>query len=249
MANGSNTIDLEEIKRRTQQLGEEDARGKDTQFKFHLQTLEGSYHAVLSNDKNKHGDKVDDATLLSQIYFKARSAQSMWDAKSANNRKLISTARLDIRAGACTDWGQGEPLNTVHKLTSIWQNLRKAPTNQGKLEDATNVLHRYLRMQLKRPDLLEDAELRQICFKRVKDPRSLEQFWQDTEETFRKLKVGSLASSTLQDNHSLVDLIRDACKDRREALRVEAELVALAEEEADEESQRLSDEQDANAFK
>lgn len=230
MANGSNTIDLEEIKRRTQQLGEEDAKGKDTQIKFHLQVLEGAFHGVLSNDKDKHGTGLDDATMLSQIYFKARAANSMWDAKSANNRKLISTARLDIRRGADTTWGQGEPLNTVHRLMSIWQNLRQAPVNTGKLEDATNVLHRFLRMLGKRTDLPDDAELRNYCFKRTKDPRSLEQFWKDTEKTFRKLKLGTLASSTLQDDHSLVDLIRDACKDRREALRVEAQ--QAAEEEA-----------------
>jgi len=232
MTNIPNTIDLAEIQRRTQQLGEEDAKGKDTQIKFHLQVFEGAYHNVLTNEKNKHGQGVDDATMLSQIYFKARAANSAWDAKSANNRKLISTARLEIRAGGCQDWGSGEPLNTVHRLMSIWQNLRKAPVNQGKLEDTVNVLHRYLRAQLKRKDLFDTAELRQICFKRTKDPKTLERFWEDTAETFRKLKLGTLASSTLHDDHALVIDMQEQIKSRIDALRIEAE--QAAQEAADE---------------
>ena len=76
MANIPNTINLEEIKARTKQLGEENAKGCDTQIKFHLQIAEGSFHGVLSNDKDKHGKGIDDATMLSEVYFKARAANT-----------------------------------------------------------------------------------------------------------------------------------------------------------------------------
>jgi hypothetical protein len=233
MANIANTIGIDEIKARTKQLGEEDAKGKDTQIKFHLQVFEGSFHGVLSNDKDKHGKGIDDATMLSEVYHKARQANVIWDAKASNQRKLISTARTDIRGGQWGKGGSNEPLNTVHKLMSIWQNQRKVPQNAGKMDDAVNVLHRYLRLQLKRNSLLEDDELRGLCFKKIKDPRSLEKFWEDTEKTFKKLKLGTLAASTLQDDHSLVAEIQERIKDRREALRLDAEI------EAEEEAERL----------
>lgn len=245
MANIPNTIDLQTIKDRAKQLGEESAKGGDAQVKFHLQIFEGSFHTTLSNDKDKHGKGIDDATMLSEIYFKARAANAQWDAKAANNRKLISTARLDIRAGQWAKGGSNEPLSTVHNLMSIWQNMRKSPQNQGRMEDATNVLHRYFRLQLKRNDLLEDAELRTLCTKRVKDPKSLEKFWEDTAKAFQKLKVGSLASSTLQDDHSAVDLIRNACKERLSDLKTAEQLAA--EEEAALTAQEISDAADEAA--
>ena len=245
MANLSNTISLDEIKSRTKQLGEENAKGADTQIKFHLQVFEGAFHTTLGAEKDKHGKGVDDAHMLSEIYFKARAANTQWDAKAGNNRKLISTARLDIKAGQWAKGGSGEPLNTVHKLMSIWQNQRKVPQNQGKLDDAVNVLHRYFRLQLKRNAVLEDDELRGLCFKKIKDPRSLEKFWQDQEKTFQKLKVGSLASSTLQDDHAAVDAIRAFCKERLTDLKTAAQLAE--EEEAALTAQEISEAADEAA--
>ncbi len=245
MANIPNTIGLEEIKSRVKQLGEENAKGADTQIKFHLQVLEGAFHAVLSNDKDRHGKGIDDATMLSSEYFKARQANVIWDAKAANNRKLISTARLDIRTGQWAKGGSGEPLNTVHKLMDIWQKQRKAPQNAGKMEDAANVLHRYCRLQLKRNSVLEDEELRSLCFKKIKDPRSLEKFWDDTAKMFQKLKVGSLQAATLQDDHAIVQDIRDKCAERIQALKTAAQLEA--EEEAALTAQEISDAADEAA--
>jgi hypothetical protein len=232
------TISLLELKARARQLGEENAKGADTQIKFHLSVFEGAYHGVLDKTKDKHGPGIDDATLLSKEYFEGRNKTVIWDSKAPNQRKLISTARADMRGGK---WeGDGDVLNMVHKLMSIWQNMRKVPANSGKMEDAANVLHRTLRVLLKRDAVLEDAELRALCLKESRKPRDLEKFWTDTAEMFQKLKVGSLASSTLQDDDPAVTSIRELCVSRVDALReqrrLEAEEEATATAEAAEEA-------------
>jgi hypothetical protein len=228
-----NKITRDVIEQRTKECGVDAGKGGDSQIKYHLTLLEGAYHGVL--DPVKHKDpqdptKVlrDDASDLSEIYYKAQSGANTFNAKAGNQRKLISTSRLSLRGGQCT---KGDILATVNDLMNIRNKLKKDPKNAPRLDDAVNVLHRALRVQLKpdRAGPLEKEELESLCFKKVKDPRSLEKFWEDTDKTFRKLALGTLQSSQLEDTAAEVAAVRDLCKQRLRTLRGQIDEDAEAE--------------------
>jgi hypothetical protein len=164
-----NTITFDEMLTKATELGEQAGKGVDTQIKFMLTSVEGGYHNTCDLAKNKHGTDIDDATKLSEAYFKARTGSVVFDCKAPNQRKLISTVRTGIKLGAWPKGGNGEPVATVNNLMTIRQNLRKIPGNSVKLDDAVNVLMKYARTQLKRDQLVSDEELKQMCFKKTHD--------------------------------------------------------------------------------
>lgn len=212
-----NRITREMIDEKTRETGADAAKGVDAQIRFQLVCLEGAYHAVLDpviHKDKKTGDVVrDDAADLAKLYYESRSKANIFDAKAANIKKLVSTTRLVLRGGQCQ---KGDILATVNELMSIRSTLRKDPKMAPHVIDATNVLHTALRLQLKadRSTPLEHEEMKAICLKKPKNPKSLEKFWEDLAETFRKLKVGSLAASTLQDTVPMVDQIEQMAKER-----------------------------------
>jgi hypothetical protein len=181
-------------------LGEEAGKGVDTQIKFMLSTVEGGYHNAIDLAPNKHGTGIDDATKLSEAYFKARSGAVVFDAKAPNQRKLISTVRTSIKLGAWPKGGNGEPLATVNNLMTLRQNLKKNPAKAKKLDDATNTLLKYARVQLKRDQLVPDTELEEFCLKKEADVATVEDILARTVKQLDKLIDGSAAHGTAQCN-------------------------------------------------
>lgn len=221
-----NKITFADLMQAVTDLGEQAGKGVDTQIKFMLKAVEGGYHGALDLGANKHGKNVDDATKLSEAYFKARSGAVVFDAKAPNQRKLISTVRTSIKLGSWPKGGNGEPLATVNNLMTMRQTLKKDPVQAKRLDDATNTLLKYARAQLKRDSIVSDAELREMCFKKEADPATVEDIIARTTKQLDKLIDGSAANGTAQCNTTNI-------KDARQALRQELAAIATARGKAE----------------
>jgi len=194
-------------------LGEQAGKGKDTQIKFLLSCLEGGYHGAVDLVPNKHGTEVDDATKLAEAYVKAQGTATVFDHKSANQRKLISTLRTSIKLGAWPKGGAGEPLQTVDQLIAHRQKLRKDPTiDKKKLDDAANTFLRYARAQLKRDTLIEGDELYSFCFKPTRDPATAEERVEQLRNSVKQLIDGN--KQGVQDSSPKVRDAMQALTDR-----------------------------------
>lgn len=210
----ANTITFADLAQTAADLGAEAGKGKDTQVKFLLKAVEGGYHNALDMNPSKHGTDVDDATKLTEIYVKAQTGATIFDAKAPNQRKTISCIRTCIKLGGWPKGGNGEPLATVNNLITERQRLRKIPTEAKKLDDAANTLLKYARTQLKRDQLIDDAELKTFCYKPTPDLPTAEDIIERTVKQLDKLIDGSAAHSTAQDNSKEVRDARHALRQR-----------------------------------
>lgn len=210
----SNVISFADLLQTAATLGAEAGKGKDTQVKFLLKTVEGAYHNALDLSRNKHGAEVDDATKLAEAYVKAQQGAVVFDAKSANQMKLISTLRTSIKLGAWPKGGNGEPLATVNNLMTIRQNLRKIPAEAKRLDDAANTLLKYARAQLKVDRLLDDAQLKELCYKPGKGLPTAEELLERTAKQLDALITGKAGQGTVQDNSKEVRDARFALRQR-----------------------------------
>lgn len=211
----TNTTTFADLLQTASDLGAEAGKGKDTQIKFLLKAVEGGYHGAVDLSASKHGTDVDDATKLSEAYVKAQQGAVVFDAKAPNQRKLISTVRTGIKLGGWPKGGNGEPLATVNNLMTMRQNLRKIPAEAKKLDDAANTLMKYARAQLKRDTLIDDAELKEFCYKPGQKLPTAEDIIESMVKQLDKLVDGSAAHGTAQDNSAEV---RDARQDLRKRL-------------------------------
>lgn len=198
-APASNKPTFEDMLQVAQQLGSEAGKGKDTQIKFLLKAVEGGYHNALELSPNKHGTGVDDATKLAEAYVTAQRTATVFDAKAGNQQKLISTIRTSIKLGSWPKGGTGEPLATVNNLMTIRQNLKKIPAEAKKLDDAANTLMKYARAQLKADKLLDDAQLKEFCYRPGKDDPTVEDIIEKCAKQLDKLFTGEAGNGTLQD--------------------------------------------------
>jgi hypothetical protein len=213
-----NTITFQDVLDAASLLGSEAGKGKDTQIKFLLKTVEGGYHNVLDLAGNKHGTDVDDATKISEAYVKGQQGAVVFDAKAPNQRKQVSITRTCIKLGSWTKGGNGEPLATVNGLMTIRQNLKKIPAEAKKLDDAANTLLKYARAQLKRDTLIGDAELKEFCYKPGHDLATAEGIIERMEKQLSKLIDGSASQSTAQDNSNEVRNARQLLRGRLSAI-------------------------------
>lgn len=172
-----NKLDMNTLMSRAKELGEQAGKGSDVQIKFLLSACEGGYHGAVDLTKGKNGNaEIDDAVLLSEAYYKARSGSTMFDAKADNQQKLISTVRTSIKLGQWPKGGQGEPLATVHKLINMFQQARKDPIQRKGLQDAANAFLSYARAQLKADTLIDDDEgLKQFLRKPSREKATAEE--------------------------------------------------------------------------
>ena len=216
--NTGNTITFQDLLDTATQLGQEAGKGRDTQIKFLLKAVEGGYHNVLDLSANKHGTDVDDAQKLSEVYVKAHQGAVVFDAKAANQRKLISTVRTSIKLGSWPKGGNGEPMATVNNLMTMRQKLRQNPVEAKKLDDAANTLLKYARAQLKRDTLIDDAELKEFCYKAGKNLPTAEDIIESMVKQLDKLIDGSAAQSTAQDNSSEIRQARQEMRKRLSAI-------------------------------
>lgn len=217
----ANAPTYDDLLAKVTELGEQAGKGADTQIKFMLAAVEGGYHNTIDLSPNKHGTGVNDATKLSEAYFKARSGSVVFDAKAPNQRKLISTVNTSIRLGAWPKGGNGEPLATINNLMTLRQRLKKDPAKAKRLDDATNTLLKYARVQLKRDQLVGDDELEEMCFRREADPATVEDIIERAAKQLDKLITGSAANGTAQ-------CATQNIKDARHSLRKELAAIATA---------------------
>jgi len=208
----ANTPTFQDVLDAATQLGAEAGKGKDTQVKFLLKTIEGGYHNVLDLNHSKHGADTDDATRLAETYVKAQQGSVVFDAKAPNQRKLISCLRTGIKLGSWPKGGNGEPIATVNNLMSKRQKLRANPAYAKKLNDATNTVLNYARVQLKRDTLLTDAELDQFMFKPDADDATVEELLSRSVKQLDKLIDGSAAHGTAQCRTQHVLNARDSLR-------------------------------------
>ena len=214
----TNTITFADLLQTAAELGADAGKGKDTQIKFLLKAVEGGFHNALDLASNKHGTDVDDATKLSEAYVKAQQGAVIFDAKAPNQQKLISTVRTSIKLGGWPKGGNGEPMATVNNLIQMRQNLRKIPAEAKKLQDAANCLLSYARAQLKRDTLIDDAELREFCYKPGKNLQTGEQIIEGIVKQLDRLIDGRAAQSTAQDNSPEIVAARQDLRKRLTAI-------------------------------
>jgi hypothetical protein len=185
-------------------LGKSAGEGKDTQIKFLLKMVEGGFHSVIDLETDKHGKDVDDATELAETYVKAQGSAVVFDAKAPNQRKLVSCLRTTIKLGQWPKGGPGEPLATVGMLMTIRQKLRADPANAKKLDDAANTLLRYARTQIKRDQLLDEAELKGMCFKPTAPHKTPEQIVTECRNSLKQLLEGKASAGTAHDTSPFI---------------------------------------------
>ena len=210
----TNGITFEDVMEAMRELGGQAGKGKDTQIKSLLKVLEAGYHNAMDLKPNKHGKDIDDATLAAEAYVKAQGSAAVFDAKAMNQRKLISTLRTAIKLGQWPKGGNGEPLATVNNLISMRQKLRQNPTEIKKLDDAANTFLRYSRQQIKLDQLMNDAQLKDVCYKPVSPERTAEQIIEAARDQLTKLIKGEAANGTAQDNSAHILTARNALTDR-----------------------------------
>lgn len=214
----ANTITFADLVQTAQELGAEAGKGKDTQIKFLMKAVEGGYHNALDLSPSKHGTDVDDATKLAETYVKAQQGAVIFDAKAPNQAKLISTVRTSIKLGGWPKGGNGEPLATMNNLISLRQNLKKIPAEAKKLDDAANTLLKYARAQLKRDTLIDDAELKEFCYKPGKSLQTAEDLIETMVKQLDKVIDGSAQQGTAQDNSAEVRNARQMLRTRLSAI-------------------------------
>lgn len=200
------------------EFGEQAARGTDVQIKFDLSVFEAAYLGTIDTTPNKHGDGIDDATKLAEMYAKGRNSTVIFDHKELKQRKLCATTRLMVKLGGSPKWGGGEPMQTVNNLMSMRQNLRRTPIKGRKMDDAHNTLMRFARQQLKSDLLIPDDQLRAFCFKPDPEARSVEDWLNKIVKDAAKIQAGKLANCHEADTSPEIATIVSAAKKRLSAL-------------------------------
>lgn len=209
----SNKPSIDTLINEVRDLGVEAGKGKNTQTQFLLKVLNAAFVGAIDVDANKYGPQYDDATKLSEIYVKAQTGATIFDAKAPNQRKTASCTRTIIRLGMYSKGGVQEPINTVNSLMQTRQTLRKDPLNAKKLEDASNMLLRFARDQLKRDRMIEGDELTSYAYKPAHAETTLADFYENMRKKLQALKSAK-GYSHMHDNDPEVDTIIQACGDR-----------------------------------
>jgi len=195
-----NAMTFADVEAAAKELGEMAGKGKDTQIKMLLKVVEAAFHGSIDLQENKHGTDIDDCTKLAETYVRSQSSAVVFDAKAANQRKLVSTFRTCVKCGQWPKGGNGEPLATVNNLITMRQKLRAIPAESKKLDDAANTLLRYARQQLKRDQLIDDKELKTFCYKKDGTLQTPEQIIEGCRKQLIALKDGKASSGTAQDS-------------------------------------------------
>lgn len=210
----SNLPKLQELLTMAEELGAQEAQGKDVQIKFDISVLEAANAGSIDLTKDKHGDGVDDAVKLSEAYFRGRNKAVIFDHREPKQRKLAATTRLCIKGGGSPRWGTNEPMQAINTLLTKRQKHRQNPAKGMKLDDAHNTLMRFLREQLKRDTIIPDSELDRFCFKPATESRAVEDWLHTVMKQANQLKIGKLPNCPELDNSPEIQAIIKACNTR-----------------------------------
>lgn len=223
--NGLTMPQLEQI---AQDLGTESGRGKDTQIKFLLKITEAAFHGAIDLVPQKHGKIADDAEHLAEIYVKAQTGASHFDAKAANQRKTISCMRTCIKLGMWPKGGPAEPMATVNNLMAERQAMKANPSTAKLLDDAANTLLRFARAQLKSDTLIDGSTLGDYCRKPATQMATAESILEGVEATLQNLVNGKSSHGTAMDDSPAVKQALRSIKARLADLKKPAPIKAVA---------------------
>jgi hypothetical protein len=188
--NPTNDTRFDELLKTSEALGMQAGLGADVQIKHLLTVTQAAFERVIDNTVNKHGAGVDDATKITEAYWKSRNKNVIFDPKAGNQRKTISCVRQCISLGDWTKGGPGEPLGMINRAMTQYQNLRKVPATSKKLIDAANYLVLIAR-KMKRSDvILNMGELHDLAIKKNPDAMTVEDVLHNMRSTLGKLKTG-----------------------------------------------------------
>jgi hypothetical protein len=196
------------------ELGTASGKGKDTQAKLMLQTLEGSYLGVLDLKHNKHGADIDDAGKIAMEYVTASTGNAPLDTKSPKHSKVASCVRAMVRFGAWPKGGVGEPINTTNELLARRAKHKANPAVAKTLYDAQNCILNYARAQMKIDHLIPEDQLDQFLFRPQPDDMSAADIIAATVKRLDKLIDGSASHGTAQDKSPEIINARDSLRKR-----------------------------------
>jgi len=222
-------------------LGATTGQAEDVQVKHLLAVTQAAFEGVIDNTVDKHGTGIDDATKITEAYWKARNKEVIFNPKAGNQRKTISTVRQCITLGGWSKGGPGEPIGMVNKAMTSYRQLRKYPNSAKRLVDAANYLITIAR-KMKRSDvLLDDEDLRDLAFKQDPDIATVEDVLHGMRKTLGKLKdgkhpAGSCAIPNIEAAWKALNrelkAIADAKKQANTDAETEAEITAAADAQA-----------------
>lgn len=191
LAHGAtNDIRFEELLAKSAKFGAAHGEGEDTQIKHLLTIVQAAFEGVIDNTENKHAAGVDDATKITEAYWKARNANVIFNPKAGNQRKTISCVRQCVTLGGWSKGGPGEPLGMVNKAMSEYRNMRKVPDMARRMMDAGNYLITIARRMKKSDYILDDQELHDLAFKPDASIPTVEDILDKTRSTLKKLHEG-----------------------------------------------------------
>lgn len=182
-------------------LGATVGMAEDVQVKHLLAVTQAAFEGVIDNTVDKHGTGVDDATKLTEAYWKARNKNVIFNPKAGNQRKTISCVRQCITLGGWSKGGPAEPIGMINRAMSDYQKLRKVPATAKKLIDAANYLILIAR-KMKRSDvLLDPADLTDLAMKKDPDLATVEDVLDGIRRTLTKLKDGKHPAGSCSTPH------------------------------------------------
>lgn len=221
-----NALSMPQLEAIATELGEQSGKGKDTQIKFLLKITEASFHGAISLKPNTHGAGIDDAEHLAELYVKAQTGATMFDAKAPNQRKTISCMRTCIKLGQWSKGGPAEPMTTVNALMAERDRLRANPQTSKKLDDAANTLLRFARAQLKSDTLIDNNTLDEYCKKPISQVQTAEQILESVSKTLDNLIKGKSSHGMAMDDSPAVKQAYRSIKTRLDDLKKPTKAVA-----------------------
>ena len=189
-AHGVNDNRFELLLQTSRELGAVKGQGEDVQVKHLLSVTQAAFEGVIDNAEHKHGQGVDDATKITEEYWKARNSNVIFNPKADNQRKTISCVRQCVTLGSWSKGGSGEPLGMINTAMTQYRNMRKDPTVAKRMIDAANYLIAIARRMKKSDQLLDPDELRSLSFKKDPDALTVADVLDKARNTLKKLYDG-----------------------------------------------------------
>jgi hypothetical protein len=171
MSVGANRPTFEDCKAKCIGFGKDTGKGADAYVGLLVEMMEGTYHGAIDPDsRDKHGKGIDDVHLLVGAYMTARGNTQQFKGKSGGERKILSNGRKLSRLGACSKWGNGQPLANVSDL--MFRRNKEFAKDAKNTDDAANTLLKYATAQLKSDTLIDGDALNGFCRKNQSPQRA-----------------------------------------------------------------------------
>jgi len=232
LAHGSsNDTRFQDLLALTEDLGKRQAQGEDVQIQHLLAVTQNAFEGVVDNTENKWGNGVDDATKITEAYWKARNANVVFNPKAANQRKTISCVRQVITLGGWSKGGPGEPIDMVNTAMTEYKRMRKDPSTAKRLKDAANFLIDIARKMKRSDTILELEDIRELTFKPTHDLPTVEDVLDNVRHTLKLLETGKHKAGTCNTSNvsAAIKAVNRELKDIADAKRTVQKEADIAE--------------------